>query len=95
MEHKNWKLGVMSAEVRHSDGTVCPEGTRRVPRGFKACCESFAGHTTACYFDVRYEWWPRRKGWFIAIAKAAGGGGIAISFCPHCGARLLPLGRSQ
>ena len=85
----------MSAQTRHDDGTPCPEGTRCVPRGFKACCECFAGHTTACYFDIRYEWWPRRKSWFIIIAKVAGGGGVRMSFCPHCGAKLRPRSRSR
>jgi hypothetical protein len=42
----------------------------------------------ACYFDLRYEWWSKQKGWFIALAPNAGGGGIAISYCPHCGANL-------
>jgi hypothetical protein len=85
----------MNAQVRHDDGTVCAEGTRRVPRAFKACCAVFAARVTACHHDIRYEWWARRKGWFIAIAEAAGGGGIAISFCLHCGTRLSPQPRRR
>ena len=72
----------------HADGSSCPEGTRRVPRPFKTCCEAFASRTLACYHDIRYEWWPNYKGWFIVIAPSAGGGGISISYCPHCGASL-------
>jgi hypothetical protein len=34
----------------------------------------------ACYFDIRYEWWPKQKGWFNIISEAAGSGGIATSF---------------
>jgi hypothetical protein len=72
----------------HPDGTKCLEGTRRVPRSFKACCEVFDGHTSACAFDIRYEWWSKQKMWVIAISESAGDGGIAIQFCPHCGAKL-------
>ena len=72
----------------HQDGSPCPEGTRCVPRAFAACCEPFAQRTVACYLDIRYEWWPKRRNWFIVIAPTAGGGGIAIQFCPHCGAKL-------
>lgn len=72
----------------HYDGSACPEGTPAIPRAFKPCCPEFGSHTLACYHDVRYEWWPRRRGWFTVIAPSAGGGGVAISFCPHCGSRL-------
>jgi hypothetical protein len=47
---------------RHTDGTRCPEGTARLPRKFTPCCESFVARTAACYFDIRYEWWPKQKG---------------------------------
>ncbi len=86
------------ASVRkHSDGSVCPEGTRRLPAKFRACCEMFEAHTAACYYDVRYEWWASRRGWFIVIPELAGGGGVAINYCPHCSSRLagrLHSGRS-
>lgn len=72
----------------HSDGTICPEGTQRLPARFSPCCNEFKSHTLACYFDIRYEWWPRKKSWFIVIAETAGGGGMAISYCPHCGSKL-------
>lgn len=72
----------------HADGSVCPEGTARLPRPFKPCCETFAAHTRACFFDIRYEWWPKQRGWFTIIAPSAGGGGVAMNFCPHCGRRL-------
>jgi len=72
----------------HRDGSACPEGTRTIPRAFKPCCPEFGSHTLTCYHDVRYEWWPKQGGWFTVIAPSAGGGGIAISFCPHCGSRL-------
>src|SRR5258705_12386744 len=65
-----------SALRRHDDGTVCREGTKRVPPRFRACCEVFRGHTTTCELDLRYEWWPKARRWFIAISDAAGGGGI-------------------
>ncbi len=77
-----------SALRRHDDGTVCREGTKRVPPRFRACCEVFQAHTATCELDVRYEWWPKARRWFIAISDAAGGGGIEIEFCPHCGSRL-------
>ena len=72
----------------HTDGSFCPEGTQRIPRTFNPCCDSFLQHTSACYLDIRYEWWPNQRGWFIIISPSAGGGGIAISYCPHCGAKL-------
>lgn len=73
---------------RHSDGTICLEGTRSVPHDYVACCETFLGHTTTCEYDIRYEWWHESRQWVIAIAEAAGGGGIIIEFCPHCGTKL-------
>lgn len=72
----------------HIDGTECPEGTRRVPRGYGACCAAFDARTRACYHDIRYEWWTSQRNWFVLIAPDAGGGGIAIAHCPHCGAAL-------
>jgi hypothetical protein len=72
----------------HADGTPCPEGTGKLPRAFAACCDAFAQHTRSCYVDLRYEWWTRSRAWFIVLAPEAGGGGIRISFCPHCGSDL-------
>lgn len=80
---------------RYPDGTRCVEGTRRVPRGFRPCCRVFASHTTSCAYDVRYEWWQRRRTWVVTIAESAGGGGIEIRFCPHCGRSLQPGGSSN
>ena len=74
--------------VRHPDGTRCLEGTRRVPRRFKACCRLFESHTATCAYDIRYEWWQKGRTWVVTIAESAGGGGIEIRFCPHCGRRL-------
>ena len=74
--------------TQHADGTICPEGKRRVRRGFIACCEFFSDHTTSCYYDVRFEWWAKSKNWVIIIPEIAGGGGISISFCPNCGSKL-------
>ena len=73
---------------KHTDGTECLEGTKRVPKNFKPCCDVFEGHTSTCAFDLRYEWRQKSKQWVIAISEIAGGGGISIAFCPHCGARL-------
>ena len=73
----------------HADGTECKEGTQQVPVGFVACCEAFQEQTFACDFDIRYEWYDEGdKTWVIAISESAGGGGISINFCPHCGANL-------
>jgi hypothetical protein len=80
----------MNNEVErlHTDGTICLEGTQRLPRRFEACCPAFLQRTLACDLDIRYEWWSGQRSWFILISPAAGGGGIAISYCPHCGVRL-------
>jgi len=53
----------------------------------------FAGHVDTCDYDVRYEWWKRQRFWVITIAESAGGGGVVIRYCPHCGAELKPLRR--
>ncbi len=73
---------------KHADGSLCPEGTQRLPIRFVPCCPEFTARTFACCYDIRYEWWSQHKGWFIVIAESAGSGGIAISFCPHCGSKL-------
>jgi hypothetical protein len=79
----------------HIDGTPCPEGTQRLPPGdAPLCCEAFRARTFACYFDIRYEYWPDNAGWFVIITPDAGGGGIAINFCPHCGAKLAGEGHA-
>lgn len=73
---------------KRADGSSCPEGTQSVFLGFVPCCHLFGQHTQACYFDIRYEWWSPANAWFTIIAPVAGGGGIEITFCPHCGAKL-------
>ncbi len=73
----------------HADGTLCLEGTSRLPASFVACCDVFDGHTSTCTYDLRYEYWEKSKMWVIAIAESAGGGGIEISYCPHCGTKLM------
>jgi hypothetical protein len=72
----------------HADGSPCLTGTKKVPPGFSACCAAFAGHVDTCAFDVRYEWWERPRYWVIVIAESAGGGGVKIQYCPHCGSKL-------
>jgi len=75
-----------SSSMLHPDGTQCLKGTSCVPNGYKPCCPRFGDHTVTCAHDVRFECWE--SGWVIRIADSAGGGGISIRFCPHCGAEL-------
>ena len=72
----------------HIDGSPCPEGEQRLAPDGALCCAAFEARTRACYFDIRYEYWVSQGGWFIIIQPDAGGGGVAINNCPHCGARL-------
>lgn len=76
------------ARSTHTDGSPCPEGTQSVPADFRPCCAAFGARTLSCYFDIRYEWWEEHDAWFIIIDPTAGGGGLAIAFCPHCGGKL-------
>lgn len=75
---------------KHPDGTPCLEGVRGAPKTFRSCCDLFEGHLSACVYDIRFEWQGRSGRWAIPIADAAGGGSIAIRYCPHCGLRLRP-----
>lgn len=77
----------------HDDGSPCVEGTQSVPTDFSACCAAFDARTSACLFDVRYEFWHKHDAWFIPLSEAVGGGGIPITFCPHCGTRLKQADR--
>jgi hypothetical protein len=72
----------------HADGSPCFEGVSQTPNRFKTCCDVFEAHTLCCVYDVRYEYWSKSKSWVIAISKLAGGGGVEIHFCPHCGKSL-------
>src|SRR5262249_34539829 len=72
----------------HADGSECREGTARVPAPFSPCCAAFRQQVVACEFDIRYEWWQSQDTWVIVIADCAGGGGVAINYCPHCGTKL-------
>ena len=72
----------------HIDGSSCLEGTCKIPKRYNPCCKCFNDHTKTCEYDIRYEWWSKQKIWVIAIPKSAGGGGIKITFCPHCGKKL-------
>jgi hypothetical protein len=67
---------------------MCPEGAQRLPADGAICCNDFRERTLACFFDIRYEYWPAYAGWFVIISPDAGGGGVAINFCPHCGLKL-------
>jgi hypothetical protein len=75
---------------RHADGSMCLEGTRSVPMSFHPCCEAFGFRLSTCEYDIRFEWQKNVRQWVIKIAETAGGGGIRIRFCPHCGTRLKP-----
>lgn len=79
----------------HLDGSPCKEGTRDVPENWEPCCAAFGGHVTTCEYDVRYEWWIGDAVGVIAIAASAGGGGVTIRFCPHCGHELRPASRFE
>ncbi len=93
--HDVRKVEVDTMTKHHPDGTVCLEGTRSLPKSYSPCCEIFDSHTSTCEYDLRYEWGPRSRQWVIAIAESAGGGGVRISYCPHCGARLKPETRQR
>jgi hypothetical protein len=71
----------------HPDGSECREGTQRVPRRWKPCCEVFENHTWACVYDIRYEWFSRHRQWGIAVADG-GTSYIILRYCPHCGTEL-------
>lgn len=81
---------ILPEPKKHSDGSVCLEGTSKVPEDWTPCCDTFASHTKACVHDIRYEWWEDE--WVTVINTTAGGGGIAINFCPHCGDELNERG---
>jgi hypothetical protein len=83
----------MVKKSKHADGTLCPEGIALLPSRFRSCCEFFESHTRACYFDLRFEWWSKARGWFIAVVPQAGGGGVAIHYCPNCGSALTAQAR--
>jgi hypothetical protein len=78
----------------HPDDTECREGTRSVPDGWLPCCEVFAGHVETCAYDLRYEFRTQANHWFVAIPESAGGGGVEIGWCPHCGSFLTVGGTS-
>ncbi len=73
---------------RHTDGSPCLEGTRVVPEDYIPCCDAFDYRTARCTYDIRYEYSEEYDVWVIPIVDSAGGGGIEILYCPHCGARL-------
>jgi len=75
--------------IKHPDGTFCLEGTTALPPDFQPCCDLFAAHTATCAYDLRYEWWPRSRQWVIAIAEAAGGGGVVIHYFSPFGGKLM------
>jgi hypothetical protein len=77
----------MDTQSHHAGGEQCLAGTRKVPRGFKACCERFDLSTSACIFDIRFEWWSKRRSWVVRVADG-GSSGNGIAFCPYCGAKL-------
>ena len=80
----------LTSGSKHPDGSYCLKDTQRCPEEGAPCCELFEDHTVTCIYDIRYEWWQAQGFWVICIASSAGGGGIKISHCPHCGTKLWP-----
>lgn len=78
---------------KHSDGTRCLRGSRRVPKGFKRenlCCNHFGQFLYTCARDLRFEWYEKSRSWMIVLGEEVGGGGIAIDYCPFCGKQISP-----
>lgn len=71
----------------HDDGSVCLEGTRRVPARYKPCCRAFDRLTTNCKFDIRAEWWAGRRKWYVLLCDG-GSSGLELNYCPFCGKKL-------
>jgi hypothetical protein len=72
----------------HVDGSICLQGTQKVPKNYMPCCKTFEQHTKMCHFDLRYEYWQHRKIWVIKLSDEVGGGGSEITYCPYCGKKL-------
>jgi len=66
-------------------GDECLEGTKQVPKKWKACCKSFRARTESCQYEVRIEWYGGNK-WGIPLPL--GGGYIKIKHCPWCGEKV-------
>ena len=68
-------------------GDKCLEGTRQVPKKFKACCESFDFRTSACQYEARISWYSKNKMWGLPVLDG-GASFIHIKYCPFCGKEL-------
>lgn len=66
-------------------GDECVEGTQKVPKTFKSCCETFERRTKACQYEFRIEWYGRGK-WGTPIPHD--GSYLCIKYCPFCGKKL-------
>jgi len=73
--------------IHHVTNDECLDGTQRVPKRFKPCCDAFDYRTKSCLYEVRYEKFARGK-WGIRLSDIVGGGWIWIRHCPHCGKKL-------
>ena len=72
--------------MKHFLNDECLEGVRKkVPKKWKACCDSFEHSTLACQYDIRIQYYGKK--WGIPILDG-GSSFKAISFCPFCGEKL-------
>jgi hypothetical protein len=73
--------------MKHADGSECLHGTAQVKKNFKPCCKRFANATNACVYDIRIEWYSKKRHWGIRVADG-GSSYLVIKYCPYCGHKL-------